>query len=678
MEFKKFNELLQRHVTTFMKDEKHFFVVEASKEEMWETYLESFPPHKNKVFRKQREHDCSCCRHFIRDLGNVIAIKGEKKVSIWDFNVGDDEFQPVVEALSALIKSRAIRDVFLTDTLTIGTLTSHERLPDNTVHTWNHFGVTLHQSIKVFGQGDFGTLRGSFRDTRNVLERSLTELSFEAVDTVLELISQKSLYKGEEWAKPLKVFRGIHERYHALEGEESRGLFCWSESVRIGPALGRIKNHSIGVLLTDISEGMDLNDAVKRYEKIVAPTNYKRPKAIFTKRMVEEAAATVRELGLENSLGRRHASLSDIRINNILFANRDAAKVMGEDVFSELVETIPDTRKNFGRVETVNIETFVSDILPSIKEIEVFLDNSQGGNLVSLIAPKNPDSDSLFKWDNGFSWAYSGNIADSMKERVKAAGGDVTGDLRFSIQWNDENDNPDDLDAHCVQSDNTRIHFPSKGKRHSSSGMLDVDVIRPGGKIAVENITWSSRDRMPEGKYRLSVHCYTSRGAKSGFSAEVEFDGNTYSFSYSEPLRANQMVDVAEVTWRDGRFSIKELIPFSLAAREMWGLTSNKFHPVLACMYSPNYWDGQKGVGHRHYFFLIKDCFNDENPNGFFNEFLKEEFTPHKRVFEALGMKMRVEDSEDQLSGLGFSSTKRASLICRVKGSFSRVMRLAF
>ena len=55
----------------------------------------------------------------------------------------------------------------------------------------------------------------------------------------------------------------------------------------------------------------------------------------------------------------------------------------------------------------------------------MLLETKHASNLVSLIAPVDPTSGRLLKWDNNFSWTYNGDMADSIKERVKAAGGAV-------------------------------------------------------------------------------------------------------------------------------------------------------------------------------------------------------------------------------------------------------------
>ena len=682
MEFKAMRNKLMENFAEMTKDATHLFEVSVDKDEMWNLYLDSFPAGTNEIYRERRSHDCSCCRHFIKSIGNAVVIKDNKITTIWDFESNSDTYQPVLNALSAFIKSHAVSDVYVSKFKNIGIMQNYEEMEDGIMHEWSHFFLELPNKFVDKTSRSEGDIKGGYRDTRNVFKRSLDEINIESLDTILELITSNTLYKGEEWKAALTEFRKYKKEYDKLATEEEKNNYAWEQSVKVGIAIGRIRNHSIGTLLTNVSEGMDLDTAVRKYEQIVAPSNYKRPKEIFTKKMLEDAKKTVTELGYMESLGRRFATLDDITVNNILFSNKDAAKRIDgmDDIFGEMEKKAVSKPKKFSKVEEISVDKFVSDVLPNVSEMEVYLENKHTNNMVSLIAPENKDAKTMFKWNNNFGWAYVGNMTDSMKERVKAAGGKVDGDLRFSIQWNEDGKDNCDLDAHCIEANGFEISF-RRGRKPEYSptrGQLDVDIIRPEGDIAVENITWANRKTMNVGKYLFFVHQY-SGSATNGFRAEIEFDGQIYSFDYNKSMRDGEKVEVAEVTLNaDGTFTINELLPSNVSSKEVWNVTTNQFIPVSVVMYSPNYWDEQDGIGHRHYFFMLKDCINSESPNGFYNEFLKNELVEHKRVFAALGSKMRVKDTDDQLSGLGFSATKRDELIVKVKGNTERVLKVKF
>ena len=64
---------------------------------------------------------------------------------------------------------------------------------------------------------------------------------------------------------------------------------------------------------------------------------------------------------------------------------------------------------------------------------------------------------------------------------------------------------------------------------------------------------------------------------------------------------------------------------------------------------------------------MLKDCVNEDRVNPWFNEFLIEELMDHKRVMEALASVAKVEESQNQLSGVGFSLTQRKKVTLKVK-----------
>lgn len=688
--FRDFVKAIQKNLQQMSKDSSRLFTVNVDTEELYNLYLDSFPAGTNEIYRERREYDCSCCRHFIRDVGNVVSIKNGELHTIWGINpVSDDKYNVVAAALDAYVKQKAVSGVFLKKEKRIGTPENREMLPTGKINKYEHFFVDLPE-ICIFKEYYGHTLEGGlsqFRDIRNVFKRSLDEISKEAVDTVLELIAQNSLYKGAEWKKQLTEFKNYQKEYGKLT-DEQKELWIWEKSIAAGAVIGKIRNHSIGTLLVNISEGMDLDLAVRKYEQIVAPVNYKRPKAIFTKKMLEDAKKTITELGYMDSLQRRFATLDDITVNNILFSNKDAAKrITGAmDLFDEMEQDVAIDPKRFSKVEEISAEDFIKNVLPVAKELEVYLENKHIQNMVSLIAPEVAAAKTMFKWNNGMSWAYTGNITDSdIKENVKAAGGSVTGIVRFSIQWNDKDgkDNSD-LDAHCIEpKGGDHIYFSHKISRYTG-GELDIDITDPiyqcksNGGVAVENITYPSKERMKPGTYKFYVNQYSFRNSQ-GFKAEVEVNGEIHSYEYNSPVRGN--VDVAEVILdQSGNFKVVDKLPGNCAtiSKDVWGIKTLQFTPVSVVCYSPNYWDEQKGIGHQHLFFMLKDCINPEEPNGYYNEFLKPELEQHRRVFEALGSKAHVKDVDDQLSGVGFSLTKRNDLIIKVKGATERVLKVKF
>ena len=680
--FAKMRDLLIKHFEKMTKNVEHLFAVRLDKDELYNLYLDSFPAGTNEIYRERRKYDCSCCRHFIKNIGNVVTIKNGQIETIWDFETNDEKFAPVLTALSAFVKKQIVEDVFLSVDKKIGT---HHNFDNITSQKWDHFYLELEDKFVCRRSLSKGDMLNKYRTAKEVFKRSLEEITLDALDTVLDLISTNPLYKGPEWKEALVKFRAHKIAYTALTTDVAKDLYAWEHSVTLHESVSKIRNTSMGTLLVDISEGRGLDEAVRAYEVIVAPSNYKRSKPLFTQKMLDEAQKKIDSAGYTPALPRRHATLDDITINDILFSNKDAAsRIEGAaDIFGELskMTTNKSNAKKFSKIEEISIDKFLSDVLPNVTSIEAYLENKHTSNMVSLIAPVNSGVKSMFKWGNNFTWAYAGNMTDSMKERVKALGGKVDGDLRFSIQWNEDGTDNYDLDAHCKEPNGYEIYYGSAKKPNVSptKGQLDVDIIRPDGAIAVENITWASRNTMTPGDYKFFVHQY-SGNVKNGFRAEIEFDGEIHSFDYPHSMRTGEKVEVAVVTLdRNGKFTIKPSLNSKTSSKTVWNVKTNEFVPVTVVCTSPNHWStADNNVGHKHIFFMLKDCINDENPSGIFNEFLVQELYEHRHVMEALGNKMRVENTNDQLSGLGFAIDKRAELVVKVTGATERTLKIKF
>lgn len=668
MLFKEFKDKVDNSFQQMCKGQSNLFRAKVDKDLLWNTYLESFPE------EERQEHNCNCCRQFIKNWGNVVAIKNNKVITFWNIRC-EEPYNTVAANLKKLILAHPVTDLLVQTFPKLGTDKNTFLRADGTVGVWNHLFTVLPEKFIYRGSSSEDTVMSDFRSTYEVFTRSLNTITPDAVDVVLELIEQNSLYRGLEFKKVVEEFQTLQNKYNKLPQNEKNAYII--SHVKNSGVVARIRNSAIGTLLVDLSEGVDLDTAVTKFEKVVAPTNYKRPTSVVTKSMIEAAQKKVKELGIEKSLSRDYAKLDDITVNNVLFVNRDLSEQVG--IFDKLKENIVINPKKFSKVEEIGIEDFISKVLPTAKSVQVLVEQKHEPNLVTLTKSKYEDAPNIFKWNNNFAWAYNGNLADSIKEKVKKAGGNVNGVLRCSLHWF----NYDDLDIHVVEPHGAHIYYSDKYS--NSSGMLDVDMnagsIRES-RDAVENIVWTDSNEMVEGVYTLYINnFYKKEWTDEGFECEIECNGELHKFSYERPVRDKENVKVCTFKWsrKLGITEIATSIPEASTniSKEIWGINTNKFQKVSMIMLSPNYWDDQS-IGNKHYFFMLEGCRSSEKTRGFFNEYLKESLNEHRKVFEILGNNLLLPTSLEQLSGLGFSSTVRNELICKVEGSFERIIKVKF
>ncbi len=639
------------------------FYAQPDRDKIWEVYLDSFTE------ETKQGNNCNCCRSFLRSYGGIVGIKDNKVITLWDFESPDPEYAEAIKALRKYVVSLPITGLFLNTFPKCGTKQNFDHVRNV---QWSHFYVEL-PGFAV--KRDIGPAQSEALGNKDVLQRSLEEITDDAVDVTLELIQQGSLYRGNEFKVMLTEFRKLKEAYKKVKGAVLKNNFCWLQSTKVHASVTRIRNTSIGTLLNDLSGGRDLDGAVSAFERVVAPANYKRPTALVTPRMIEDAKKRLEELGLVGSLSRRVLSGKDLTVDNALFVYRPTE--IGGDIFEQLKQNVAINPKSLTKVEEISIGDFVSKVLPTSKSIKVLLENHHLGNFVSLVGPKEQEDKTLFKWGNNYSWSYAGEVADSVKEKVKAAGGKVDGVLRVSLAWH----NYDDLDLHLVEPSGYEIYYGNKYSVSPSGGKLDVDMNAGGGttRQPVENICWSSLPKQ-EGKYRVVVNNFSHRESTNvGFEVEIEFDGELYHFTSDTNGGSKKNFAIVEFNYskKDGvTFIGKSGTPTKYPSKEKWGVKTGQFHQVKAVTLSPNYWNAE--VGNKHFMFFLEGCKADEKVRPFYNEFLQEGLLKDRKVFEILGSKATVEVSDEELSGVGFSDTIRDSLIVEVEGAFRRTLKINF
>lgn len=603
-------------------------------DDIFEKYLESFPVGSNPMFRQRTEHDCQCCKQFIKRLGVVVAIQNDTMMTVWGNLDVPSPYKEVADNLNKIIQQLPIKSVFRTKERNYGVAHNYD---SKTNERYYHLHGTV--SDKHFTK-EADSKRGEQEAIFQVLSRGLTEIRDADLDAVLDLIDSNALYRGEEHKPAIVGFKSLLKNYLK---SRNKGLFLWSN---LDNKHSRFRNTVIGTLMTDLAEGKDLEFAVKSFEQKVAPTNYKRTTAIITQKMVEQAIETLNDLKLGGAIYRRYARLSDVSVNDVLFVNNNTKGKMRDGIEDLLRSSIKKVKPDCKKSTPIASDAFINDILPKTQTLEVLVENRHAGNFVSITGSDGPER--LFKWDNNFAWSYDGDVTDSVKQRVKAAGGNIHADLRISLSWF----NFDDLDLHAETPNGMHIYYASK------MNILDVDMNAHGecSRTPVENLAFNNP---MDGNYKIYVNQFRRRETTDyGFAIEVECDGTLNQYSYSNPVKQNENIKCFDIAMKNRKIvDLKSTLKQGNSSQDKWGIKTETFVPVSVVMYSPNHWGDQK-VGAKHVIFALENCKCPSATRGIYNEFLTPSLEKHRKVFEVLGSKTKCQPTDDQISGVGFTAAR--------------------
>lgn len=668
LNFSLFAEPVAKHIDKMVKAGAVFVRADIDPDVLYEEYQNAYPPEMNTVFRVRREYDGSYDKSFIRRWGNVLMLLPNGAIhSIWDVTV-TGYFQQVADRMSEYVHNARIKEYFALSEQASGSKPNVDN-HDSTI-TWTHFYLPTPSSAYM-SKASIGSALGTLNTNVETLRTAFTKITADAVETVKELVAAGSLYRGTEFISAVTAF-GKAQKIHSGKNTEKDAdafLFLFAKE---NPSLTHIRNTAIGTLLRDLSEGVDLESAVRSYESVTAPANYKRPTSLVTPKMIEAAKAAIEELGYTDSLMRVFATPADIPTDLLLFKrNRSTALNVFDDLTAESKRAV--SGNELKKTTKIGISDFVSRVLPTAEEVEIYVNNSAMANRVALLTEQYPGTKNMFKWDNPLSWAYAGNVTDAIKERVKTHGGSVTGVLRASLAWH----NGDDLDLSVTTPSGLRVYF---GERHVAGGMLDIDMNagRPTNSVdPVENIVFAHKQVLRKGDYHIIVDQFSRRSNDNpGFDLQVEIDGVIHNFCYKGVFNQRRTTMVTVHYDGAGNLSIKhvnpDLVQGATSGAEVWGIKGGEFVPVTHVMRSPNVSD--KVIGNGHTFFILEGCASDEPLRGFFNEYLKDELVEHRKVFELLGSRTMATPSNDQVAGVGFSDTLRNEVTVRVKSKNTKLV----
>lgn len=375
---------------------------------------------------KTRNYECNTCHHFINTYGNAVYINEDGKLEsvFWNPDAAVGFMIPVVKALKENVENGEVEDIIYINPKTRADVIHKDKniieFGSKIKGDYSHFYGEIYDKEYAYDKNI--NLKNAFRDLLDLFIKFSTK-NVQTAYAISESPSNSSLFYGTKF----KLLKDIFEDVNGTNNEKyrynkMRRYACIYHKVLYGFA-----NTADGEFVQDIKYGYDPEECINRYNYKKDPLRYKRPTAAPSKHLVNEAEKIVTKMGLEDSLKRRIAKLSDIPEDKIIWKK---SKLVKEDnkkstcIFSSVItkedlnmkdkDPVLDlTRKN----QKITYAKFKRDVLPKAESIQMYLPSYRNGftklslhyPFAQYVTEAIPGSKRILKYKNPFViYMYNG------------------------------------------------------------------------------------------------------------------------------------------------------------------------------------------------------------------------------------------------------------------------------
>lgn len=386
-----------RIAATFTSETAHgtepvFDVLQSTDEraQLWRTYQRLFPPGA-----VRQHHNCQACRRFVQRYGGLVTVKPDGRVcsAVWPVGEGNNPYLQISAGMNIAV-SRFIRRGQITPFVTNDTM-----LGETDSSGWTHFVLSIPENMRYKGPLEPHEVVAQKQQDMLTVRRAMiryTPPPLRDLHTILQMAGGHctKLLPQIQWMLDLHALLARQTR------ERAHGAPLLTRAIMLAPAgFCHPTSGAVGALMDLLKDGASHKAVVDRAQQLLDPGTYQRPQAAPKAGTIDAAEKLVLKMGIERSLERRHATLSDVPNRAIYWGARPQTPAPAKGVFAALRTTsVPKLSDALLPPKTMSWARFVRDVLSTAERVEALV--PVRGPFFSLMTAAHRDAPPILKWDN--------------------------------------------------------------------------------------------------------------------------------------------------------------------------------------------------------------------------------------------------------------------------------------